>query len=163
MAKTASMTTTQEPSKLLSLVFGSNQDSNLWFQLVWTVLRVIAGGMMIHNGVSKLADVEGFASYVVSQTMGLPFPTFLTYCAAYTEIIGAVLLIFGLLTRFSAIALLFTMVMAVYFHLCEDGFVVSSFETAALYASLYLFCAINGGGLFSLDSLIAKQFSRADA
>jgi putative oxidoreductase len=157
MTQTTSNSTVNDSPKLLSLVFASNQDSNLWFQLVWTCLRVIAGVMMIHNGVSKLADVEGFASYVVSQTMGLPFPTFLTYCAAYTEIIGAVLLIIGLLTRPASIALLFTMLMAVYFHLCEDGFVLSSFETASLYASMYLFCLVNGGGLFSIDSLLVKQ------
>lgn len=157
MAKTASITATEESPSLLSLLFSSNQDSNLLFQLAWTALRVIAGGMMIHNGVGKLDDVQGFASYVVSQTMGLPFPTFLTYCAAYTEIIGAILLILGLLTRPAAVGLLFTMVMAVYFHICEDGFVIASFETAALYAGMYLFCVFNGGGVFSLDNLIAKQ------
>jgi putative oxidoreductase len=151
------MTTTQKPQNWLTLLFRSNLDSNLAFQLVWTVLRVIAGVLMIHNGMAKLADVEGFASYVVAQTMGLPFPTLLTYCAAYTEIIGAVLLMLGLLTRPAAIALLFTMGMAVYFHLREKGFVIASFETATLYATCYLFCAINGGGWFSLDSLIAKK------
>ncbi len=160
MAKSASITATEESSSLLSVLFSSNTDSNLFFQLTWTALRVIAGGMMIHNGVGKLDDVQGFASYVVSQTMGLPFPTFLTYCAAYTEIIGAVLLILGLLTRPAAIGLLFTMVMAVYFHICEDGFVIASFETAALYAGMYLFCVFNGGGTFSIDHLIAKQLGK---
>lgn len=160
MAKSASITATEESSSLLSLLFSSNKDSNLFFQLAWTTLRVIAGGMMIHNGIGKLDDVQGFASYVVSQTMGLPFPTFLTYCAAYTEIIGAVLLILGLLTRPAAVGLLFTMLMAVYFHICEDGFVIASFETAALYGSMYLFCMFNGGGVFSVDSLIAKQLAK---
>ncbi len=163
MAKTASIPETKESTNLLTLLFGSSQDSNLFFQLGWLLLRVIAGVMMIHNGVGKLSDVEGFASYVVSQTMGLPFPTFLTYCAAYTEIIGSVLLIVGLLTRPAAVSLVFTMLMAVYFHICEDGFVIASFETAALYAGMYLFCAFNGGGLFSIDSLIAKQLGNSDS
>ena len=157
MTKTTSNITTQKPLNFLSLIFTSNQDANLSFQIGWMLLRVISGVMMIHNGTSKLADVEGFASYVVSQTLGLPLPTFLTYCAAYTEIVGAVLLIFGLLTRPAAIALLFTMIIAIYFHLCEDGFVIASFETASLYATIYLFCVFNGGGSFSLDRLIAQK------
>jgi putative oxidoreductase len=157
MAKTAPITAPAATPSLLSLLFTSTQDSSLVFQIGWTALRAIAGVMMIHNGIGKLADVEGFASYVVSQTMGLPFPTFLTYCAAYTEIIASVLLIVGLLTRPAALSLLFTMLMAVYFHICEDGFVIASFETAALYGGMYLFCLVNGGGRFSLDHLIAKQ------
>ncbi|MGB7417073.1 MAG: DoxX family protein [Thermosynechococcaceae cyanobacterium] len=157
MAKTAPMTAPEAAPSLLSILFSSTQESTIVFQIGWTILRAIAGAMMIHNGVGKLSDVEGFASYVVSQTMGLPFPTFLTYCAAYTEIIASALLIVGLLTRPAAISLLFTMLMAVYFHICEDGFVIASFETAALYGGMYLFCAVNGGGLFSVDSLIAKQ------
>lgn len=156
--KTTFSTPTQQSRQLLLPIFNSNQDSNLGFQIVWMLLRWISGVMMIHNGISKLNDIEGFASYVVSQTMSLPFPTFLAYCAAYTEIIGAVLIILGLLTRPTAISLLLTMLMAIYFHLCEDsGLVISSFETASLYATLYLFCAVNDGGSFSIDRLIARQ------
>lgn len=69
---------------------------------------------MIHNGLDKLADVSGFAEGVVSY-IGLPFPVFFTYCAAYTEVAGAVLLMLGLLTRPSALALLITMVVAIFF------------------------------------------------
>ena len=51
---------------------------------------------MIHNGFSKLADVQGFASGVVS-FIGLPYPVFLTYCAAYAEIVSSILLAVGLI------------------------------------------------------------------
>ena len=92
--------------------------------------------------------------------MGLPFPVFFTYCAAYAEIIGAIFLILGLLTRPAAVTLLGTMLMAIYFHLRADGFVISSFEMASLYASCYIFFTVNGGGPFAVDALIASKLEQ---
>ncbi|MDT9338993.1 DoxX family protein [Trichodesmium erythraeum 21-75] len=157
MTDSTSNITNKKPLNFLSLIFASNQDSNLIFQIGWTLLRVISGVIMIHNGFDKLADVEGFASHVVSETLGFPFPTFLTYCAAYTQIVGAILLILGLLTRPAAIALLSVMMVAIYFHLREDGFVVSSFETASLYATMYLFCFLMAVVHFLLTASLPKK------
>ena len=114
---------------------------------------------MIHNGVDKLANVEGFATNVVANTMGLPFPVAFTYAAAYAELIGAVLLIVGLLTRPAAVILFGTMLMAIYFHLRDEGFVIQSFELATLYASCYAFFIVNGAGTFSLDAWLANRLN----
>ena len=154
------MATTQDSKSIFSSLFSSNLEFNLGFQVVWTILRVMAGLLMIHNGVDKLGDVQGFADNVVAAAMGLPFPVFFTYCAAYAEIIGAVLLILGLLTRPAAITLFGTMLMAIYFHLRAEGFVISSFEMATLYASCYIFFMVNGGGAFSLDAVIANKLEQ---
>ncbi len=121
-------------------------------QIAWTAVRVIVGLLMIHNGLDKLADVPGFAKGVVA-FMGIPFPIFFTYCAAYTEIISSILLILGALTQLSALSLLLTMFVALYFHLKKTGLVVPEFEMAGLYASFFLLFAINGGGKFSVDAL----------
>jgi len=121
-------------------------------QIAWTAVRVIVGSLMIHNGLDKLADVPGFANGVVA-FMGIPFPIFFTYCAAYTEIISSILLILGAVTQFSALSLLLTMLMALYFHLKKTGLEVPEFEMAGLYASFYLLFAIHGGGKFSVDAL----------
>lgn len=154
------MSTTQSSNSLFFSLLNSNQEFNLGFQIVWTLLRVMAGLLMIHNGFDKLADVQGFADNVVDAAMGLPFPIFFTYCAAYGEIIGAVLLILGLLTRPAAVTLFGTMLMAIYFHLRADGFVISAFEMATLYASCYSFFIVNGGGAFSLDALITNKLEQ---
>ncbi len=154
------MTTTQSSKRLVFSLFRSNLEFNLGFQVVWTLLRVMAGLLMIHNGVDKLGDVQGFATNVVAATMGLPFPVFFTYCAAYAEIVGAICLILGFLTRPAAVTLFGTMVMAIYFHLKADGFVISSFEMATLYASCYIFFMINGGGPFSLDASISRKLEQ---
>lgn len=46
--------------------------------------------------------------------LGLPFPTVLAYLAAYTEAIGALLLLIGLATRWISIPLILTMLVAVF-------------------------------------------------
>jgi putative oxidoreductase len=125
-------------------------------QAIWLLARVGVGSLMIHNGLDKLADVPGFANGVV-KFIGLPFPEFFTYCAAYTEIIASVLLIVGVLTRLSALALLSTMFVAIYFHLKKTGLSVPDFEMACLYALFSLLFVVNVGGKFSIDALLTQS------
>ncbi|NEP18503.1 MAG: DoxX family protein [Leptolyngbya sp. SIO4C1] len=146
-----------ERSQLTSLL-ASKSSENAVFQAVWFIIRLLAGGLMIHNGLDKLADIPGFADGVVS-FIGLPYPIFFTYCAAYIEIIGAGLLILGLLTRLGAAALLATMAVAVFFHLKANGLAIAPLETASLYAGLYAFFLVNGAGQWSLDQLIAQKLN----
>ena len=147
------MTNISKPSSLGNTLFGSGTSDSYLFQAIWFVARVLVGLLMIHNGLDKLADVSGFAEHVVA-VIGLPFPVLFTYCAAYTEIVGAILLALGLLTRLSALSLVTTMIVAIYFHLKVDGLNVVPLETASLYCLSYLLFAVNGGGLFSLDTVV---------
>lgn len=148
------MTAIQPKPTLLSAALQSTAIENRAVQVTWTVFRVVVGLLMVHNGFSKLADVQGFANGVVS-FIGLPYPVFLTYCAAYAEIIGSVLLAVGLFTRLNASILLFTMLIAIFFHLKKDGWQIPPLETASLYALWFGFFLTNGGGFFSLDTAIA--------
>ena len=153
------MTVTSPPSRFTALSLGllrSETDASLGFQVLWLLMRLSAGGLMIHNGLDKLADVQGFADNVVA-FIGLPYPLFFTYCAAYVEIVSAILLILGVLTRFNALALLFTMAVAIFFHIKADGLQITPLETATLYASFYLFFLINGAGKFAIDTWLWQQ------
>ena len=114
------------------------------------------GCLMIHNGLGKLGDVQGFADNVVS-FIGLPFPIFFTYVAAYVEIVSSIFLALGLLTRANALALLGTMGVAIFFHLKGDGLVIAPLETASLYALIYLFFTVCGAGILSADGAIASK------
>lgn len=150
------MTVTQQNATPLSVLLQSTAIQPIGLQIAWATLRIFAGLLMVHNGLDKLKDVQGFAENVVA-FIGLPYPVFFTYCAAYTEIVGAILLALGLLTRLNAAALLMTMLVAIFFHLKGDGFKIPPLETASLYALCYLFFMINGGGAFSVDALLLKS------
>ena len=67
------------------------------------ILRLSIGTMLIHHGYEKTADIENFADAFV-RPLHLPFPIFLSYIAAYSEIYGSWLLIVGLFTRLGAVS-----------------------------------------------------------
>jgi putative oxidoreductase len=135
----------------------SNVPDGVVSQAFWLAARLAVGALMIHNGVDKLGDVQGFADNVVSGAIGLPFPVFFTYIAAYVEIISSIAIMLGLLMRFNSLALLATMGVAIVFHLKADGFHVAPLETASLYATFYTVFLLNGSGQWSLDAVITKK------
>ncbi|MGB3137877.1 MAG: DoxX family protein [Nodosilinea sp.] len=144
--------------RLLSLgrlALQPNRSSNPAFQISWTILRVIAGTVMIHNGLDKLANIESFAQAYVAY-LGLPFPITLSYMAAFTELIGAPLVALGLFTRPAALGLCFTMLVAMYHHVKVAGLSIPYLELSALYEATFLFFLINGAGRFSVDNLLSK-------
>lgn len=140
---------------LLTTVLKPNMESNAGFQIASTVLRVVAGVVIVHHGLDKLSDIEGFAKAYV-EFIGLPFPIFFSYVAALTELIGAPLVTLGLLTRPAALGLLTTMGIAMYHHVLVAGFSIPYLELSALYAACFLFFTINGAGSFSIDAWLAK-------
>ncbi len=125
------------------------------FQLAWTVLRVVVGVVMVHNGLDKLGNIESFAQAYV-EYIGLPFPIFFSYVAAFTELIGAPLVALGLLTRPAAFALLGTMSVAIYHHILVAGLSIPYLELSAIYAACFLFFTVNGAGSVSVDALLAQ-------
>ena len=137
-----------------------NVNLNLAAQTTLAIVRVTVGIMMVHNGFDKLADIESFAQAYVAY-LGLPFPIFLSYIAAYTELLGAPLVAFGLLTRPAALGLFGTMCVAMYHHIKVAGLSLPYLELSAIYAAIFLFFAINGAGLFSVDALITQWLNKS--
>lgn len=149
--------TTRIAASVLSATLRSENAPKAIATTALTVLRVVAGVIMIHNGLDKISDIPGFAEAYVSE-IGLPFPIFFSYVAALTELIGAPLLIFGLLTRPAAFGLMSTMLVAIYHHVHVAGFSIPSIELSALYCVCFAFFAVNGAGQFSLDQFIGDRF-----
>jgi putative oxidoreductase len=145
---------------LITSIFRPNVTANFWQQTSWAILRAIVGIMMIHNGLDKLANIESFAEAYVAY-MGLPFPIFLSYVAAFTELIGAPLLVLGLFTRPAALGLFSTMCVAMYHHILVAGLSIPYLELSAIYAACFLFFTINGAGLFSSDALITNLLDKS--
>ena len=147
-------------NSLITKAFRPNVTPDFWQQTSWAILRAVVGIMMIHNGTDKLANIESFAEAYVAY-IGLPFPIFLSYVAAFTELIGAPLLILGLFTRPAALGLFFTMCVAMYHHISVAGLSLPYLELSAIYAGCFLFFTINGAGLFSSDALITNWLDKS--
>ena len=140
-------------TSLILKLFKSSTNPGFWSQSAWTVLRVCLGIMIVHNGLDKLSDISNFAEAYV-KVIGLPFPIFFSYVAAYTELIGAPLLAMGFLARPAAFGLFGTMCVAMYHHILVAGLSIPYLELSAVYAACFLFFTVNGPGLYSTDALI---------
>jgi len=79
-------------------------------------LRVYLFFPFLMAGQQKLGGMENTIAWFGNPDwgLGLPFPTLLAYLAAYTEYIGAWLLLLGLATRWISIPLMITMVVAIF-------------------------------------------------
>lgn len=67
-------------------------------------------------GTQKIAGMENTIEWFGSADwgLGLPCPSLLAHLAAYTEAIGALLLLLGLATRWISVPLMFTMLVAIF-------------------------------------------------
>ena len=125
--------------------------------LGFLLLRLSIGIMLIHHGYEKLENIENFADAFV-RPLHLPFPVFFSYVAAFSEIMGSWLIIFGLATRLGALAILGTASFGIYHALVTTGFNIYLLELLVLYWGGAVCVVLNGGGKFSIDHLIARQF-----
>ena len=119
------------------------------------ILRLSIGTMLIHHGYEKTADIENFANAFV-RPLGLPFPIFLSYIAAYSEIYGSWLIIFGLLTRLGALSIVGTISVAIYHAVATSGFNIYLLELLILYFGGAFCILCYGGGDFAIDRLLWK-------
>ena len=147
-------------NSLIAKIFRPNVSPDFWQQTSWAIMRAVIGIVMIHNGMDKLGNIESFAEAYVAY-IGLPFPIFFTYVAAFTELIGAPLVILGLFTRPAAFGLFCTMCVAMYHHVLVAGLSIPYLELSAIYAACFLFFTVNGAGLFSSDALITNVLDKS--
>ena len=78
------------------------------------LLRLAAGAIFIPHGWSKIAGEGGSAAFAADVAANYGIPAFLGHLAAWTELVGAILLIVGLLTRLDALLLAGTMFVAAF-------------------------------------------------
>ena len=122
------------------------------------LLRLSIGIMLIHHGYEKLDSIENFADAFV-RPLHLPFPIFFSYVAAFSEIGGSWLLIFGLGTRLGALAILGTVSFGIYHAIVTSGFNIYLLELLVLYWGGTACIVLNGGGNFSFDHLIKRSLT----
>jgi putative oxidoreductase len=122
--------------------------------------RITVGWVFLWSGWGKLNNLPQITENFIG--WGIPFPHFLTPLTAGIEFFGGLFLLLGFLTRISAGALGVTMIVAIKAARWGE---VDSLETLLgfdefEYLALFLWLAIAGPGLLSIDHLLQRWFDR---
>jgi len=120
----------------------------------WLLIsRLAVGIFMLTHGIPKLQKVMagnmGFADPI---GIGAA-PSLLL--VVFAEVVCAVLLIFGLATRFASIALIINMVVAVFIANAQEPF--GKKELGLLYLVFFVGFLILGAGKYSVDNLLGGK------
>ena len=126
-------------------------------------LRLIAGIIFSAHGAQKLFawfggyGLEGTGQWMDS--IGLSPGYFMALGAGSAEFFGGLLLLLGLFTRASGAVLAFTMIIAIFSVHFSNGLFMSNngYEFALALLGMSLALAIQGGGKYALDNVIAKK------
>lgn len=122
--------------------------------LVLLIFRVVGGAFMLTHGIGKFEKLFGTAEIQFADPFGIGAVATLAL-TVFAEVICAILLILGLGTRFAAIPLLITMLVAAFIIHSSDGF--GRQELPLLYATVYFAIALLGAGKYSIDNLLYKK------
>jgi len=112
------------------------------------MMRVVVGFLFLWHGSQKLF---GFPS-------GMPagVPAFITYVAGPIELVGGILIMIGLFTNWAAFISSGLMAFAYWMAHGTKALLPlqNNGELAVLYCFVFLFIAAQGGGIWSVDSLM---------
>jgi putative oxidoreductase len=125
--------------------------------------RITVGWVFLLSGWGKLNNLPQVTENFIG--WHIPFPQFFTPLTSGIEFVGGLFLMLGLLTRISAGALGVTMIVAIKAAKWAD---VDSLETLlgfdeTEYLALFLWLAIAGAGVVSLDHLLMRTLRRPAA
>lgn len=128
-------------------------------------LRLIAGIIFTAHGAQKLFawfggyGLDGTGQWM--ESIGLTPGYLMALMAGGVEFFGGLLLIIGLLTRPTSLALAFTMIVAIYSVHFSNGLFMSNngYEFGLTLLAISLALLIQGGGKYSLDNQLFNQES----
>ncbi len=125
----------------------------VWWPRVLSVLRVVVAFLFIEHGSMKLLG------YPPSEMFkGIHLFSLLGFAGAL-ELFGGALIFLGLFTRFTAFILSGEMAVAYFMAHAPHGFfpVINHGEAAVFYCFVFLYFAVAGGGVWSVDEVIKRR------
>jgi putative oxidoreductase len=137
---------------MFKIIFSPSQDSALT-NLALLVMRLWLGPAMFFNhGLDKLVHFKDIAPGF-PDPLGIGQPVSLAL-VMFAEVVGSLLLIVGLLTRFAALTLVIDLFVA--FLMVHQTALSgkNSGELAFIYLSGFVVLLIAGGGMISLDMVV---------
>lgn len=112
------------------------------------LIRVVMGVIFVHHGVMKFQSISGMEHFF--GMLGLP--AFMVYVVATVELVGGLMLIFGVVTRAAAVATGIVALFAALLAVIPKGGVFSA-ELELLLAAVSFGLALNGSGSYRLMHL----------
>jgi putative oxidoreductase len=119
--------------------------------------RIAVGLVFVTAGFGKLQHLDRVIEFF--RSLGIPAPELQAPFVAATELCGGTLLLLGLATRFAAVPLAITMVVAIRTALWGEleGVIDLLGRQEFLFIALLGWLAIAGAGAVSLDALVARR------
>ena len=132
----------------------TDEFSERWAPYAVGVLRIVTALLFIEHGTAKLL---GFPE----TEMAFPAAWSLPWIAAWIEIVGGLLLLIGLWTRWVAVLLAGEMAVAYWYVHAPQSFypIINQGEGAILYCFIFLTLAVIGAGAWSVDRMLAAKRS----
>ncbi|WP_428647857.1 DoxX family protein [Roseibium sp.] len=129
----------------------------------WLAFRVTTGALLMPHGAQKLfgafggGGLEGTSKFF--ESVGYSAPDLFALLVGVVEFFGGLCIVLGLFTRPVAIAVAIFMAVAVQFHMGNGFFwVAKGYEYPFLWGMAALFFAVQGGGAYSLDRKLGREF-----
>lgn len=127
-----------------------------------TVLRLVLGIIFVYHGYMKLFAPGGFTGAVgFMAALKIPLPLYAALLISALEFAGGILLIIGLLTKWTSVLLLIEMLVAFFKVHLKNGFVISQqaygYEFVLLILASLIVIIASGPGSFSLGKLFKNK------
>jgi putative oxidoreductase len=128
-------------------------------EVAYVLMRIAIGYIFFMHGWGKIGAGASVIAANVMAKNGLQPAIVFAYAAIFLEMVGAICIVIGLLTRFFAAALAIEMGVAFLFVHWSKGFAAGQggFEYVLLLGVVMYFIAIRGGGPYSVDRMIGKE------
>jgi putative oxidoreductase len=126
----------------------------------YAFMRFATGAILVPHGIQKTLNtpIAKFAPNIAAK--GLPFAEALAYLTYFAESVAAACLAIGLFTRIAAAVVGIEMLVIVFVFQWQFGYfwTARGYEFALLWALLCIAIFFKGGGRYSVDRLIGKEF-----
>jgi putative oxidoreductase len=126
----------------------------------YALMRFAAGAILVPHGVQKILNtpIAKFAPNIAAK--GLPFAEGLAYLTYFAESVAAACLAIGLFTRIAAAIVGIEMLVIVFLFQWQFGYfwTARGYEFALLWVLLCIAIFFKGGGRYSIDRIIGKEF-----
>jgi putative oxidoreductase len=123
-------------------------------------MRFVTGAILVPHGLQKVftAPISRYVTTIGGK--GIPFSELMAYLVFFTESVAAICLAIGLFTRIAAAMVGIQMLVITFVFQWQYGYFWTNrgLEFALMWALLCIAIWFRGGGRYSVDHYIGKEF-----